>query len=805
MFKNYFKIAFRKIVKHKAYAAINISGLTIGIAACLLLFTVVRYELSYDSFQANYKSIYRVVAKDKYPDGIDYTAGIPFPALNALRATFPGFTTGALFASNGSQVTVVENAATKTSTPKKFIEETGFFFSDPQFFEVFHYNWLAGTPAVMGQPNATVLTQNLAEKYFGDWKLAMGRFLILDNAATVKVEGIIQDVPANTDFPLGIITSFETVRANAKTYGYTADWGNTTRNFQLFMLLPPNVSAGKINNQLALFSKLQYTQDRVSKRTHYLQPLHEIHFDSRFGSFGDHTTGKATLWTLSLIGVFIIIMACINFINLSTAQAVGRSKEVGIRKVLGSNRYQLFLQVMGETALIVVIAIVLATVIALLSLPYIKHIDSIQQPLKLLTSNTLFLLLFLLLLVTLFAGLYPALILSGFKPALALKNKITSATIGGISIRRGLVITQFAISQTLIIGTIVAISQMNYIRTADLGFNKDALFIMKANTDSVVYVKQDAFKQKLLQIPGVQSVSFSSDVPSSDNNWSGNFAFDHKPDEKFDIFRKAADEDFIKTYGLHLVAGKVYAKSDTARELIINETLVRKLGVSNPQDIIGKEIRSGRNAWKKIAGVVKDFNNNSLREDIKPLMIFERRERYSVTGVKIASSRIAETQAAVESAWNEYFPDYAYTSSYVDKDMADFYKQEAQLSLLYKIFAGIAIFISCLGLYGLVSFMSLQKTKEIGIRKLLGASVQSIIYLFSKEFIVLVIIGFLVAAPIAYFIMNSWLQNFVFKISISPVIFITAILSSLAIAWLTVGYKSIKAALRNPVDSLKSE
>ena len=460
---------------------------------------------------------------------------------------------------------------------------------------------------------------------------------------------------------------------------------------------------------------------------------------------------------------------------------------------------------MGETGFIVGIAVVIAMVIAALTLPYIKHIDSIEEPLSLFTSQTLLFLFVLMLAVTLFAGIYPALILSGFRPVLALKNKITSATVGGISVRKGLVVTQFAISQVLIIATIVAISQMDYIRNADLGFNKNALLIINANTDSLVYAKQDAFKQRLLQIPGVQSVSFSSDVPSSDNNWSGSFAFDHKPDENFSVFRKAADEDYVKTYGLHFVAGKMYERSDTAREVIINETLSKKLGVPNPSEIIGKDIRLGRTNWKKIVGVVKDFNSNSLREDIKPLMIFERIDRYSVTGVRIASLHISETQAAVESAWNEFYPRYAFTTSYMDQKIAEFYKQEEQLSLLYKIFAGIAIFISCLGLYGLVSFMAVQKTKEIGIRKLLGASVQSIIYLFSKEFIFLIIIGFLVAAPVAYFLMNSWLQNFVFKISISPVIFIIAIVSSLVIAALTVGYKSVKAAISNPVESLKSE
>lgn len=811
MIKNYLKIALRNLVRHKAFSTLNISGLAVGIASCLLLFTVVKYELSYEKFQTGYKQVYHIITQDKFPDGTTYTPGIPFPALDAVRVEFPHVTTGALLASYGSQVTVLGNNSNNNNPDKKFIESTGFFFADPQFFQVFHYNWLVGSPSVLQQPNVTVLTQKMAEKYFGvgpdNYRDAVGQFLKLDNAATVKVAGILENIPANTDFPIGIVTSFETAKANAATYLYTTDWGNTTSNFQLFMLLPSKVSPEKINAELAQFSKKHYDENggRRSVRLNFLQPLSEIHFDKRFGNFGDHVTSKSTLWTLSLIGLFIIIMACINFINLSTAQAVGRSKEVGIRKVLGSNRWQLFWQVMGETAFIVITSVVLAIGISELSLPYIKHIASIQEPLSLFNLQTILFVFVIIILVTFLAGIYPALILSGFNPALALKNKITSATVGGISLRRGLVVTQFAISQILIIGTIIAISQMNFVHDADLGFNKEGVFIMNATGDSVTQSRQQAFKQKLLQIPGVQSVSFNSDPPSSDNGMGTNFAFNHRPDEKFTLYLKFGDEDYFKTFGLQLIAGKQYEKSDTANEIIINETLVKKLGLKNANDAVGKEIRLGRGKWKPIVGVVKDFKTNSLREEIKPLLIAERKKLYYVTAVKLRTSNILKTQAAIETAWNKFYPEYAYTSSYMEENISNFYQQEDQLSLLYKIFAGIAIFISCLGLYGLVSFMAVQRTKEIGIRKVLGASVQNIIYLFSKEFIILILIGFIVAIPVAYYMMNSWLQNFVFRIKITPGVFIIAVIVSIIIAWLAVGYKSIKAAIANPVKSLRSE
>jgi ABC-type antimicrobial peptide transport system permease subunit len=498
-------------------------------------------------------------------------------------------------------------------------------------------------------------------------------------------------------------------------------------------------------------------------------------------------------------------MACINFINLSTAQAVSRSKEVGVRKVLGSNRIQLFWQVLGETGIIVLISMALAFAIAWICMPYINHIASIQEPINLFSWQSFAFAMVITIVVTILSGFYPSFVVSRFNPSLALKNKITSATVGGISLRRGLVVLQFAISQILIIGTIVAVSQMNFVQHADLGFNKEAILVLNSNADSVIVGRQPAFKQQLLQIPGIQSVSFSSDVPSSDNNWASNFAYDHRPDEDFSIFMKLGDEDYIKTYGLQLAAGRWYEKSDTMNEVVINETLLRKLNVKDPTAAIGKEIRTGRSPWRTIVGVVKDFKSNSLRQDLQPLLLGERSKYYSTTGIKLKTNNLSRIQAAVQEAWNKVNPEYAYTSAFMDENINNFYRQEQQLSLLYKIFAGIAIFISCLGLYGLVSFMAVQRTKEVGIRKVLGASAAHIIYLFSKEFTLLIIIAFAIAVPVAYYLMNGWLNNFVFRVNMGPGVFVLAIAASIILAWLTVGYKSIKAALSNPVKNLRSE
>jgi len=405
----------------------------------------------------------------------------------------------------------------------------------------------------------------------------------------------------------------------------------------------------------------------------------------------------------------------------------------------------------------------------------------------------------------LLSGIYPAMILSGVSPALALKSKITSASVGGISLRRILVVTQFAISQVLIIGTIVAVSQMNYVRNADLGFNKEAIMVMPAYSDSANIARLNPLKEELLKNPDILSVSFANDEASSDNNWASNFAYDQKNDADFPVFHKFGDEDYIKTFGLQLIAGRNITQSDTLREIIVNESLLKKLGVKNPQDAIGKNLRIGGGKWLPIVGVVKDFKTNSLREGVKPLTIASRKSYYFVLAIKMRTNNFAQTTARVQKIWEKSFPEYAFNSHFVDETIDQFYKQEKQLSLLYKIFAGIAIFISCLGLYGLVSFMATQKTKEVGIRKVLGASVSNIVYMFSREFTLLIAIAFVIAIPVAWYFMNSWLQNFEFRIKIGIGVFALAIIASLVIAWITVGYKAVRAAIANPVKSLRSE
>lgn len=808
MIKNYFIIAMRNLIRNKSYSLINISGMAIGIAACLLIFVVVQYELSYDKFQKNYDRIFRVITNNQNNDGsVDFNPGIPCPAYDALKTDFPQLEKIApVSASSQNQVTVLgKDINTNLSIAKKFLEPGKIAFTYPEYFEIFSTQWLAGDPQSLSRPGNIVLDKAAASKYFGNWKDAMGQFLKIDNQILVQVSGIIETAPDNSDFPIPIFLSYEDFKKFPASYNYSTDWGNLSSNHQVYVLLPVTLGIASFQKQLEDFAKNHYSASGTGKRKHLLQPLAEMHYDFRYSTLGDHSSSKTILWTLALIGVLIIIMASINFVNLSTAQAVGRSKEVGIRKVLGSMRGQLIAQVMGETFLIVLLSLVLAIGIAKLSLPYLSYVASVPATINLFSKGTLIFLLIVLIVVTLLSGIYPALIVSGFRPILALKSKINSANVGGISLRRVLVVTQFAISQVLIVGTIVAVSQMNFVRQADLGFDKEAVLMVPSFSDSANKALMKPLKQELLQNPNVVSVSFASDEASSDNNWSSNFAFDNKEDADFPVFHKFGDEDYIKTFGLQFIAGKAYRPSDTIRELVINESLLNKLGISDPEKVIGKNIRIGGSTWVPVVGVVKDFKTNSLREEIKPLTIAPKQKYYYTIAVKLRTSNLSQTTAQIQKLWEKTYPEYAYTSHFVNETIEQFYRQETQLSLLYKIFACIAIFISCLGLYGLVSFMATQKTKEVGIRKVLGASIGNIVYMFSKEFTMLIAMAFLLAAPVAWYMMTSWLQNFEFRINIGIGVFALAIVVSLVIAWITVGYKAVRAAVVNPVKSLRSE
>ena len=809
MFRNYLVIAWRNIARNKIYSLINIAGLAIGIAAGLLIFVVVTFELSYDKFQAHYDGIYRIVTDTREGNGnIGYNEGVCTPVAKAMQTDFPQLAAIAnVNIADGSQVTLLGSDPNKqVANTTKFIEKKGIIFTSPSWFRIFNSQFLAGDAHTLEEPGHTILDQSTASRYFGDWKLAVGKYLLLDNTILLKITGIIADAPANTDFPVKILVAYETLKRQGARYGYSKDWGTLSSTSQLYVLVPPAVHMAELDAQLHRFNKKYYpASPGRADRYNRWQPLRDLHFDPHYGTMGPHVASKPVLITLSLIGLLIIVMAAINFINLSTAQAVGRSREVGIRKVMGSSRSQLIAQALGETGLLVLFALVLGIVLSVVCKPVLLQVSNVPPAIHLVTTQTFLFATIVFISITLLAGTYPALVLSGFKPAQALKHKISAASVGNISLQRVLVVTQFTISQVLIAGTIIAVAQMNFLRNADLGFNRDAVLVVPAYADSAMAGRMAALKQELLRNPSVETVSFASDEASSDNNWASNFAFDYKRDEDYPVFFKYADKDYAAVFGLKLLAGRWYDAADTAREFVVNETLLKKAGQADPQQAIGKMLRVGGGPWRAIVGVVRDFKMNSLREVVKPLLLTTGRKDYYTINIKIRPGNLATTAEQIKVLWEKTYPEYAYTAHFSDDTIQAFYQQDKQMALLYKLFAGIAIFISCLGLYGLVSFMAVQKTKEVGIRKVLGASITSIVVMFSREFTALIGIAFLLAAPLAWYGMSQWLQNFAFRVNIGWTTFLFAITATLLIAWVTVGYRAIRAALANPVSSLRNE
>ena len=626
MLKNYFKTALKHIIRHKSYAAINLLGLAIALGACMVIFLVIQFEFSYDKKLPNYKNMYQVVTVDKDADGEHYSNGVPFPTIKFLRKDFPQYQFAELMQNYGSQVVAKDSKGLLSG--KKFTENTGLFYAEPAILKMFDVKFLTGNADVLNDASSIAISKTQAEKYFGNWQTAIGRRLNFDNSDyDYQVAAVFEDRPESTDFPFAIVASYTGFVAHNK--GTNAwpidDWASNTSNHQVYMMASDNVNSKtnitSLNSQLTAFEKKYNDRNKHSAREHFLLPLSNIHFDERFSNNGDHVTSKASLLTLAFIGLLILLMACINFINLSTALAVKRSKEVGIRKVLGGNKSQLRSQIFAETALMVCIAAAVAMLLAFIALPYIKNISVVQGNIPLFNMGSVVFIICVVIITVVLSGFYPALIMSRYKPVEAIKNKIYSSKAGSISLRRVLVVLQFAFSQMLVIATIIAISQMNFIKNADLGFNKDALLVINGNVDSIAISRHQAFKDALMARRDVKSVSFSFDAPSSDNSWNSNFAFDKMTDRDFNIRLKMGDENYLNTYGIQLAAGRFYDASDTARSYVVNETLLKKVGIKNPQEAIGKMLRLGGSKPKPVIGVVKDFKVQSLREEVPALVI----------------------------------------------------------------------------------------------------------------------------------------------------------------------------------------
>lgn len=792
MIKNYIKIAWRNLKRNKAYAFISVVGLALGITCGILIFTLITYHLSFDNFHKNSDRVYRLYT-EWHDDGIGRSQGVPQPLGKTFRNDFVlAEQTARVISFHDNLITINQG-----NQVKKFNEEDGVAFTEAGYFDILNFPLLKGDKkTVLVRPGEAIVTEKTARKYFGDAD-PIGKVIRLDNKVNFTITGVLKDLPANTDRKQQVYVSY----GNMDEYTDKRredNWGGVFSGSEVFTLLKPSTTLASANEAMALIVKKHYTGRDLKVWKFKLQPLSDIHFNSDLDGYAD----KKYLWALFFIGLFLIITACVNFVNLATAQALNRAKEIGVRKVLGSLPHQLFWQFIAETALITMVAVIVAIALSFIALPVINNLFHSQMAFEF--SQLAVFMVLISILVIFLSGSYPGLVLARFQPILALKSKLSQKHVGGFSLRRILVVTQFSISQVLIIGAIIIVSQLHYSQTADLGFNKDAVVLLPIPQNDKA--KLSTLHNRINEVQGVEKSSYCYRPPASQSNNSTDVRFNHRAeDEHWGINTKPGDENFLSTFGIKLVAGRNFFPADTTREFLVNETFVKKLNLK-PQDVIGKMLSvNGRSTTAPIVGVVKDFYNYSFHTEISAICIMPDYRSYSTLAIKINMRNAQSSLAAFEKIWNETFPEELYSYQFLDDSVGKFYEMDNIQLKLVEAFAGIAILIGCLGLYGLVSFMAVRKTKEIGVRKVLGADTQHILWLFGKEFTYLLLIAFVIAAPLAWWVMHNYLQDFKYRITIGPGIFLASILSTFIIASITVGYRSIMAATANPVKSLRSE
>lgn len=797
MLNNYLKIARRNLWKHKFYTALNIFGLSLGIAGGLVLFQFISYHLSFDGYHRKAGQLYRVVTDLHMDDGSQINEqGAPFPLTAALQNQQPAV---------ADQSVLLKMRIGTVSVPdgdraKLFTEHDNIVFADPHYFNLFDYTWEEGnTATALSTPFSAVITRTLADKYFGQQD-PLGKIIRLDNKA-LTITGVLAALPATTDLTANLFVSQSTFKSFYPDMyrDLNNSWGVINSTTQAFIWLPDANAVSKIDAAMLRMRSAYFDPDVANVYHFHLQPLSDMHFNGLYGG----TMQRSLLLTLAVVGLFLVIIACFNFINLSTAQSVKRAKEIGTRKVLGSAPGAIFWQFITETAYVTIFAAVLAFAWIMLMLPVLNDWLQIRLQFNFLHDHLLLMgLTSLLVFIILAGGFYPAFIMSRFKPVDAFKKQVSGGT-KTATYRKALIVLQNAVVQVLIICTLIVTLQVRHLKTKDLGFNKNAVLMVNipaANKHTVT-----SLGDALRNIPGVSAVSFCMQPPSSETYTGGSVRYDQRAWEKYASREITGDDHYLQTFQLTLVAGSNLQANDTSRQYLINETLLHKLGIKDPQAAIGHLLEGGYNRPGTIAGVVKDFNVHSLYIPVEPVFITTSLNRYRNVAIKLNTSDLSAAKQQIKTAWEAAYPDKVFEYHFLNEQIDAFYHKEDLLNKLINVTATIAIIISCLGLLGLISFFTIQRTKEIGIRKVLGANIGSIVYLLSKEFLQLVIIAMLIATPVAWYYMHKWLLDYAYRIQISGWVFVFTALVSITLAIITIAYQSIRAAMANPVDSLKGE
>ncbi|MEM6647849.1 MAG: FtsX-like permease family protein, partial [Bacteroidota bacterium] len=738
--------------------------------------------------------------RDEVEFGVqEYGTGLPYPLFDAFRTDFPEIELITIVDDNfGNPVLTVERANGQQFKFEEQDKEGAFV--DATFFDIFPRTWLRGAPeTAMAQPYSIVLSEGLAQKYFGDDD-PIGKAVQFNTEFDLTVTGIVNDAPKNQDVQLDYIM---TANLGEQTRGLDREWGSISSSVQGYVKLPPTMTAVALEAQLEEFVVRHRGEEVAEELAFRLQPLLEMHYDTRLDS-PNYNTSEATILAFGILGVFLLLTAGINFINLNTVVVFKRAKEVGVRKVLGGTPRQIMNYFMAETALVTFLAMLLAVALAVPGMELVKSFLGSEAIMDLADPVVWLVLLGMGAALTVISGLYPAFLMSRLQPALVVKPGGMQKPGGFMNLRRSLIVFQFAISQVLIIATVVTAYQLQHIRDASLGYDTSAIveFALPDRTPTVL----ETLRNELQRSTAIENVTFSNSGATSGSTWGSNFYYelaDQRLENNTQI--KLVDMAYLDTYKMNLLAGRNFAHADSVTGAIINESMVKLMGLQAPQEALDIPLQFWGFQDVPVIGVVQDFHTRSLHQSIAPTLLTAMPENKYYGGAKINMQRADEALADLEAAWTAAFPAFVYDYGFLDETVQRFYEQDRSMNQLIQIFAGIAILIGCIGLFGLISYTTAQRSKEVGVRKVLGASVPQIVGLFTREFVVLVAVGFVVSAPLAYYVMNEWLSNFAYQINLGIGVFLFSLTVSLAIALGTVGYQTYRAATANPVQAIRAE
>lgn len=796
MLKNYLKVSIRSLVKHRAYSFINILGLTVGVACCLVIYLFVRHELSYDRFHEQADNIYRLTV-DWTSQTSDFKNALSSAPMGpAVQSDFPDVLGMVRFKPEEKKVLV------RYEDKRFYTDHNRFMYADPSVFSIFSFRLIGGDPtSALAEPNTIVLTESMARKYF-DEEDPVGNILQIDERANFLVTGVMEDVPPNAHFHFDFLTSLENLSEEEKASMESWGWNP----FFTFLLLPSEYDVARLEAQFPeMLAK--HAGDNYSDWRLELQPLTDIHLN-QYGN--EIEAGSSTLYVylLAAIAVLILAIACFNFINLTTARSSTRAREISMRKVAGARRGQLIVQFIGESVLLSLVGMVLSLLLVLAILPTVGQL--VGQELSLdFTWGLVALLIVLIVIIGVTAGAYPALVMSRFNPVALVKGLRDDSSSGRSPkrLRGALVIFQFTISIVLIAGTLIVFRQLNFMHTKALGLEPEQVVVVPVQSESALQ-QVDALKSELLRVPGVNNVGFSSRKPGMGAWGTGMRQEGQSADDGIGIKYMFIDHDYLSTLDIELIAGRNFSKeqlTDEDESVILNEQGVYDLGWSSPQEAIGEYVVVRSSSRIQVIGVVGNFHFQTFRTEMQPLSLFLTSSGADYMFLKISAADVESTLAGATKVWNQISPKWPMIYSFLDQDYQNLYTSEERFGNLFGIFTLLALFIACLGLFGLATFSVERRTKEIGIRKALGASAREILVLLSKEIAILVVVANVIAWPVAYFAAQSWLQSYPFRTSVSIWVFVIASFAALLIAWLSISYQALQASRANPVEALRYE